>query len=259
MGGGLPKVLGHDIAGEIVEAGASVKEFKVGDEVFGMLGIMAGAYAEYVRTTTNVLALKPDNITMQEAAAIPLAALTSLQALRNRANIEEGQRVLITGGSGGVGLYAIQLAKHFGAHVTTTCSKKSFELVKGVGADHALDYHSQDFTKSNETFDIIYDCVGAATFSECAHNLTKNGIFVSTITRPAGLIASLVKNPFSAKKDKQVLAVPNRADMKFLKQLLESGELRAIIDKNFSLADLRAAHEYSETGRAKGKITIQMV
>ena len=258
LGGFFPKILGHDLSGEVVEVGSGVKHFKVGDHVFGMLGLGLGAYAEYVAASESVLAVKPGNTSFEEAAAIPLATLTSLQALRDRANIKAGMKVAINGASGGVGLYAVQLAKYFKTEVTATCSPRNFELVKAQGADQVIDYKTTDLGDKKNYFDIIYDCVGTRSFNEDKDSLTANGIFVSTKTKPLSFISAQINNTFSIKKDKQVLAIPNHKDMVFIKELLENGDLKSVLDSNYLLSEMAEAHEYSESGRAHGKITIKI-
>lgn len=228
-------ILGSALSGEIESVGKNVMRFKKGDEVFGSTGMKFGANAEYVSIPENgVVALKPTNISHEEAAAIPFGALTALFYLR-KANIQQGQKVLINGASGSVGTFAVQLAKYFGAEITGVCSSKNFELVKSLGADKVIDYKQEDFTEREEQYDIIFDVAGKSSLSDCQKVLAPNGSFIST---------------------KKGLAKESTDDFNFLKDLIEKGRLKVVIDKTFPLEQIAEAHRYAETGQKSGNLAI---
>lgn len=228
-------ILGSALSGEIESVGKNVMRFKKGDEVFGSTGMKFGANAEYVSIPENgVVALKPTSISHEEAAAIPFGALTALFYLR-KANIQQGQKVLINGASGSVGTFAVQLAKYFGAEITGVCSSKNFELVKSLGADKVIDYKQEDFTEREEQYDIIFDVAGKSSLSDCQKVLAPNGSFIST---------------------KKGLAKESTDDFNFLKDLIEKGRLKVVIDKTFPLEQIAEAHRYAETGQKSGNLAI---
>lgn len=228
-------ILGSALSGEIESVGKNVMRFKKGDEVFGSTGMKFGANAEYVSIPENgVVALKPTSISHEEAAAIPFGALTALFYLR-KANIQQGQKVLINGASGSVGTFAVQLAKYFGAEITGVCSSKNFELVKSLGADKVIDYKQEDFTEREEQYDIIFDVAGKSSLSDCQKVLAPNGSFIST---------------------KKGLAKESTEDFNFLKDLIEKGRLKVVIDKTFPLEQIAEAHRYAETGQKSGNLAI---
>lgn len=228
-------ILGSALSGEIESVGKNVMRFKKGDKVFGSTGMKFGANAEYVSIPENgVVALKPTSISHEEAAAIPFGALTALFYLR-KANIQQGQKVLINGASGSVGTFAVQLAKYFGAEITGVCSSKNFELVKSLGADKVIDYKQEDFTEREEQYDIIFDVAGKSSLSDCQKVLAPNGSFIST---------------------KKGLAKESTDDFNFLKDLIEKGRLKVVIDKTFPLEQIAEAHRYAETGQKSGNLAI---
>ncbi|MEZ4852465.1 MAG: NAD(P)-dependent alcohol dehydrogenase [Bacteroidia bacterium] len=254
----FPKIPGSDFAGRIVEAGAGVTRFKEGDEVYGMSKTrIGGAYAEYIKISPQEIGLKPKNITMEEAASIPLAALTSLQAMRDLAHLQSGQSVIINGASGGVGVYAIQLAKAMGAETTAVCSFRNTELVKGLGADHIIDYTQTDMLKLDQKFDMFYDVYGNKSLAKTRHLLNHGGTYVSTIPWPANFQAQFL-SMFSSVKGKVVLVKSRTSDLDELRQLIESGQLKPVVDKVYPLAEGRAAQEYLETRRARGKVVLRV-
>lgn len=271
-GNKFPIALGFDISGEVVAVGEKVSTFKTGDSVYGMVAFPGGAYAEYAVLEERSLALKPDNTTYEEAAAIPLAAMTALQSLRNLGKIQKGQKVLINGASGGVGSFAVQIAKVFGAEVTAVCSTKNLEFVKSLGADRTIDYTKQDFTDFRATskmaggdsrppqalikYDIVFDAVASSTFSRCKNILRPQGIYVTTLPSPGAILDIFLTNFWAGKKAKLIVLKANGEDLAYLKELSEAGKLKAIIDKTYPLAEVAAAHEYSELGRTVGKIAI---
>ena len=253
----FPIIVGSDISGVVVEVGREVTKFKVGDEVYTCLNpLTGGACAEYCAVTESVVAIKPCNITHAEAATVPIAGLTALQSLRDLGGIQAGSKVLINGASGGVGIFAVQVAKAMNAEVTGVCSAKNQDFVKGLGADFVLDYAEVDFTQQLEKYDIILDAVGTKTFSKCENVLEPEGVYISTLPSFDNLAPMFFSSFISGKKAKLIVASPNPSDLGILRELIESGKVEPIVDRTYSLAEVAAAHAYSETGRAVGKIAI---
>jgi NADPH:quinone reductase-like Zn-dependent oxidoreductase len=247
--------LGADVAGVVVEVGSEVKNFKPGDEVFGDVG--SGAFAEYVMSHEKHLVHKPKNITFEQAAAVPLAGITALQALRFSRPVERGQSVLVNGASGGVGTFTVQIAKAFGAEVTAVCSTRNFDMVKSLGADVVIDYTQQDFTQMGKQYDFVVDNVANHSVFKIRRVLKPNG--VGAIIGFSGIGHLLVTSLFGSrggKKVASVLANINSEDLYFLKGLLESGKLVPAIDKSYPFTQLPDAIRYLETLRAKGKVVI---
>lgn len=254
----FPLVLGFDVCGEVVEVGSNVTRFKPGDLVYGMVDFPGGAYAEYAVLAETAAGFKPENMTAAEAAALPVAALTALQSLRDLGGIKPGHKVLINGGSGGVGTYGIQIAKAYQAHVTAVCSTKNLELVKSLGADHVIDYTQQDFTISSETYDLIFDTIANKSLTQCNKILNKNGIYITTLPMLPCLLESCLTLLLPGKKCKIVLAKPSSEDMATLKELVSAGKLRSVIDRTYTLAQIVQAHQHSEAGHVVGKIVINV-
>ncbi|MEA5550638.1 NAD(P)-dependent alcohol dehydrogenase [Anabaena cylindrica UHCC 0172] len=255
-GNNFPMILGFDVAGEVVEVGSQVTRFKVGDAIYGSTSFPGGAYAEFAAIPENFAVPKPKNMSYEEAATVPLAALTALQALRDLGNIRLGQRVLINGASGGVGVFAVQIAKALGAEVTGVCSTRNLDLVKSLNADLVIDYTQQDFTEGNVQYDIIFDAVAKRTFSNCRRVLKPDGIFISTLPTPDVIVQSFLTMFLPGQKVKFVLEKPNSKDLVYLKDLIEGGKIRAVCDRTYPLQELVEAHRYSEGERAVGKIAI---
>lgn len=259
LGPGWPKVLGHDLAGEVIAVGPRVKRFAVGDAIYTMQGLGMGAYATHALVPEKTAARMPPSLSFQEAAALPMTSLTALQVLRNIAKLQRGQKLLVNGASGGVGSSAVQLGKILGAEVTGVCSARNLELVRGLGVDHVLNYEEGDFAASGATYDVIFDCVGNRSLADSKAALAPSGVFVSVTTNAGKLVSSTVCNLFRAQRETQILvAIPSAKDLEWIAEQVAAGTYRPVLDRSFPLAEIRAAHEYSETGRARGKITIAM-
>ncbi len=252
-------ILGTELAGEIVSAGKNVKLFRKDDQVFGYLGMSLGAYVEYICLPEDgVVAIKPTNMSYEEAAAVQQGALTALFFLR-QTNIQSGQKVLIFGASGGVGLFAVQLAKHFGAEVTGVCSTTKLELVKSLGADKVIDYTKEDFTKNGETYDIIFDTVGKSSVSRSKKSLKKKGFYLFTTFGLPKLFQILWLKMTSSKKVIIGLLEERTEGLIFLKELIETGKIKSVIDRSYPFEQTTEAHKYVETGQKKGQVVITLV
>jgi len=263
MTGGLlkpkHKILGDDIAGRVEAVGENVKQFQPGDEVFGISDF--GAFAEYVCAREDLLVLKPASMTFEEAAAVPFAATTALNGLRDKGQFQSGQKVLINGASGGVGTFAVQMANYFGAEVTGVCSTSKVDMVCSIGADHVIDYTQKDFTKNGETYDVIIDVVGRKLFSRRLKSLKRKGYY---FLANAGLshvalglwtsIAGGKKVKFSATGMRSARKKAN--DLVFIKELIEARKIKAVIDRRYPLEQIAEAHRYVEKGHKKGNVVI---
>jgi NADPH:quinone reductase-like Zn-dependent oxidoreductase len=263
-GATFPMKLGFDIAGEVEETGTAVTKFKKGDRVFGMLGYkVRGAYAEYACAEEDQLALIPGIVGFSEAAAIPLAGLTAFQALHYKGAMEDHDSVLVNGASGGVGSFAVQIAKTAGCTVTAVCSTDNVGTVSSLGADRIIDYRKQDFTKLPDRYDIIFDAVGKLTFMKIRRNLAKDGTYITTLPNKAADIAGFVLLPilsfFGYRRRLSFISVrPDGEDLGRLALLVKEEKIVPLIDRIYEMEDIAAAHAYSETGRARGKILIRM-
>ena len=254
-------ILGCDIAGLVEAVGKDVRQFKPGDAVFGdVFGHNFGGFAEYVVAAEGDLALKPDNLSFEEAAAVPLAAKTALQGLRDLGHIQAGQKVLINGASGGVGTFAVQIAKYFGAEVTAVCSTRNLDLARTLGASYVIDYAKEDFTKNGQQYDLILAANGYHPISDYKHALSPKGIYVMTGGSIAQLFEVMLQGPGMSKKDGQQLGAltlkPNPKDLPLLKELLETGKVIPIIDRRYLLSDVPDALRYFGEGHARGKVVI---
>ena len=259
--------LGVDYSGTVEAVGKNVSNFKPGDEVFGGKN---GAIAEYVCVLADrAVVLKPANMTFEQAASVPVAAITALQGLRDKGHIQSGQKVLINGASGGVGTFAVQIAKSFGTEVTGVCSTRNVDLVQSIGADHVIDYTKEDFTKTDQRYDIIYDLVGNHSFSERRRILGPNGICVMAgiggagwhegfATRLLGELNGYLRSRFVSQKFVAYIAQFNKADMSVLADLLQTGKMTPVIDKTYKLNETADALRYLETGHARGKVVISL-
>jgi NADPH:quinone reductase-like Zn-dependent oxidoreductase len=252
---------GADFAGEVEAVGRNVTRFKPGDPV---IGGARGAFAEYVCAPENRLALKPANLTFEQAAAIPVAGLTALQGLRDKGRIQPGQKVLINGAAGGVGTFAVQIAKSFGAEVTGVCSTKSVDLVRSIGADHVIDYSQADFTRRAERYDLIFDCVGNRPLSASRRVMTSKGTFVPVGVRPGGrwigplpyLLKLLVSSWFVNQKVVFFVASIRTDDLMVLKELIEANKVTPVIDRCYRLSEAPEAIRYLKAGHARGKVVM---
>ena len=263
---GFPKpknlILGADGSGRIEAIGKSVAKFQPGDEIYGDLYWCGfGAFAEYVCIPEKSLALKPTNISFEEAAAVPQAAFTALHALRDQGQVQLGQKVLINGASGGVGTFAVQIAKAFGAEVTGVCSSQNLELVCSIGADHVIDYTQEDFTKNGQQYDLIVDIVANHSLSDLKRSLNPNGICVvvgfSTLVH---MLKVTILGPWmsriGSKKIGMLMPKEDETDLTFMKELLETGKIIPVIDKYYTFSELPEAIRYLEEGHARGKVVI---
>lgn len=249
---------GGDIAGTVEAVGKDVKLFQVGDEVFGDLsGCGWGGFAEYVSVPEYALALKPTNITFEEAAATPMAGVTALQGLRDKGKIQSGQKVLIYGASGGVGTFAVQIAKSFGAEVTGVCSTRNVEILRSIGADHVIDYTKENFPQDEKCYDLILGVNGSNPISAYKRLLKPNGNFVHVGGSESQYFQSLFLGPFtSGKKISTLLQRANQKDLNDMKELLETSEVKPIIDKRYKLSEITEAFKYFQEGHAQGKVVI---
>jgi NADPH:quinone reductase-like Zn-dependent oxidoreductase len=269
---------GVDVAGQVEAVGRNVTQFKPGDEVFGAcisdpraLGAKVwvhrqGAFAEYVCAPESTLVMKPDNVTFEQAASVPVAAFTALQGLRDKGQIQPGQKVLINGAAGGVGTFAVQIAKSLGAEVTGVCSTTNVDMVRSIGADHVIDYTQEDFTKRGRRYDLIFDCVGNHSLSECRRVLNPKGICVMVgdlsgrgmIGLLVRLITALVLSRFASQKLVTFLARPKKEDLTIMYELMKAGKVKPVIDKRYSLSEAPQAVRYLAEKHARGKVVISL-
>jgi NADPH:quinone reductase-like Zn-dependent oxidoreductase len=252
------KVLGLDVAGRVEAVGANFKQYQPGDEVFG-LSFNHGAFAEYmcVPEAHIVVVLKPASMSFEEAASVPFSALTAQSCLRDLGQIQPGQRVLINGASGAVGTFAVQIAKSFGAEVTGVCSTRNLDMVRSIGADQVIDYTQEDFTQSEGRYDLIFDAVRKRSFSDCKRALSSQGIYVTTGASPALLLQQQwVSMTGSQKMVPMAIARPGKRDLQDLKELLEAGKMKPVIDRSYTLSEVPEALRYYGKGHARGKVVI---
>ena len=254
------RVLGVDFAGTVEAVGEDITEFRPGDDVFGG---RSGSFAEYV-CVRNAVVLKPANVTFEQAAAVPIAALTALQGLRDKGQVQPGHKVLINGASGGVGTFAVQIAKALGAEVTGVCSTRNVDLVRSIGADHVIDYTREDFTRNDRRYDLMLDVAGSRSWSECRRVLNPQATLVIVGApkgnRLIGPLSHIVKVRLAALRSSQrvvfFIAKVNKADMEVLQELLEAGKVTPVIDRRYELSEAADAFRYLGEGHARGKIVI---
>ena len=257
------RVRGMDVAGTVAAIGKNVTGFHAGDDVFGVCG---GSFAEYACARSDKLAPKPPNLTFEQAAAVPTSACTALQALRGPGEIQPGQKVLINGASGGVGLFAVPIARSFGAEVTGVCSTAKMDIVRSIGADHVIDYTTQDFTRSGHQYDLILDMVGNRSLSQFRRVLTPRGTLVLVggergdrlIGALSRSMQGLVVSPFVSQRLRPVLGAVNTQDLQFLTDLIEAGKVKPVIDRTYALSEVGDAMRHLTTGQARGKIVISV-
>jgi NADPH:quinone reductase-like Zn-dependent oxidoreductase len=254
--------LGADLAGVVEAIGTNVTRFRPGDEVFGEVS-RGTCFAEYICVSEGVLNLKPANLTFEQAAAVPMAALTALQALRDKGRLQSGQRVLVNGASGGVGTFAVQIAKSLGAEVTGVCSPRNVEMVRSLGAAHVIDYTREDFTRGRQRYDLMLDNVGNRSLLECRRVLAARATYISNggskgrwLGPVAHLLASLILSPFVSQKVISLLEKPNREDLHLLKGLIETGKIAPVIDRTYRLNEVSEALRYLKEGHARGKVVV---
>jgi len=255
--------LGADVAGCIEAVGRNVTQFHVGDDVFGSMTLNElGSFAEYVCAREDLLALKPVKMTFEQSAAVPLAAFTALQGLRDKGQLRQGQKVLINGASGGVGTFAVQIAKSFDTEVTGVCSTRNLDMVRSIGADHVIDYTQADFTQNGQRYDLIFDAVGNRSVSDYQRALSPNGICAvagfTTLSRLFQVIflGAWVSRTGRKKIGMMATAKPNQKDLVFIKEFLEAGKVVPVIDRCYPLSDTAEAIRYLEKGHARGKVVI---
>jgi NADPH:quinone reductase-like Zn-dependent oxidoreductase len=252
---------GVDFAGEVEAVGKSVTRFQSGDQVFGTV---RGAFAEYACAPENRLASKPANLTFEQAAAVPMAGLTALQGLRDKGHIQPGQKVLINGAAGGIGTFAVQIAKYFGADVTGVCSTGSMDVVRSIGADHVIDYTAEDFTRSAERYDLMFDLAGNRSLSACLRVITPKGTFIAGGVRPGGrwigplprLLKVIVGSWFVSQKVVFFIAKSSVEDLTFLRELIEANRLTPVIDRCYSLSEVPEAIRHIKEGHPRGKTVV---
>jgi NADPH:quinone reductase-like Zn-dependent oxidoreductase len=250
-------ILGIDLAGEIEAVGKDVTRFKEGDQVFGVAGPALGAHAQYICLPEDgALTTKPANTTWEQAAAIPVMGNTALHFIRDLGNVQAGHQVLIIGASGGIGTFAVQLAKYYGAEVTGVCSTTNVGMVKSLGADKVIDYTKEDFTKSGQTYDVIFDAVAKSSFSRCKGSLKQGGVYLTTVPNLAFLLQTLRASAADSKKAISGDAVAKVENLVFLKELTEAGKLKAVIDRRYPLEQTAEAFRYVEKGHKKGQVVI---
>ena len=251
---------GRDVAGRVEAVGRNITRFKPGDEVFGAC---RGAFAEYACAPESSLAAKPDNLTFEQAASVPVAALTALQGLRDRGRIRPGQKVLINGAAGGVGTFAVQIAKSFGADVTGVCSTRNVEMLRGIGADRVIDYTREDFTKGTQRYDLIFDCVSNHSLAAIRRVLNPDGVCViaggpeiwRVLTHS---LKGLVLSPFVSQRFVMLMARLTKKDLTVLRDLVKAGKVTPVIDRRYKLSEVPEAIRYLEEGHARGKVVITL-
>jgi NADPH:quinone reductase-like Zn-dependent oxidoreductase len=270
LGLGKPKIKrpGVDVAGQIEAVGRNVTQFKPGDEVFGTC---VGAFAEYATSASalgmkSALVIKPDNVTFEQAASAPVAAITALQGLRDRGRIQPRQKVLVNGAAGGVGTFAVQIARSFGANVTGVCSTRNVDMVRSIGADRVIDYTQEDFTKSGPRYDLFFDCVGNHSLSSCRRVLNPKGVLIMVGAPNDGplsgllarLIGALVLSRFVRQKMIFFIARFNNEDLTTVREFMATGKLTPVIDRRYKLTETPKAFRYMEEGHARGKVVITL-
>jgi len=254
-------IIGQELAGEIESIGKDVKRFKKGDQIFGSAGFSTGTYAEYIclpeEHDEGILAIKPANMTYEEAATVTTGGLEALHFLR-KGNIQPGQKILINGAGGSIGTYGVQLAKYFGAEVTTVDSEGKLDMLRSIGADHVIDYTQEDFTKNGQTYDVIFDVVGKSPFSGSIRSLKEKGVYLLANPTPSKMIRGVWVSRNNSKKVVFEMTKQKTQDLIFIRELIEAGKIHAVIDRTYPLEQTAEAHRYVETGQKKGNIVITL-
>jgi NADPH:quinone reductase-like Zn-dependent oxidoreductase len=263
---GKPKnaVRGTDVAGQVEAVGTSVTRFRPGDEVFGSSKQLGGAFAEYAAVSEDALAPKPTNLTFEQAAAVPMAGYVALQALRDHGKVKAGQKILINGASGGIGTFAIQIAKSFGAEVTGVTSTRNVSLVQSLGADHVIDYTKEDFTRTGQHYDFILDNVANHSLSDLRRALTPRGMLVPNgggfehrwVASGGRLVGAKVSFAFASQRLATFIVSPNQENLVVLRELIETGKVTPVIDRTYPLSETRQAIDHVGTGHARGKVVV---
>ena len=255
-----PKILGGDYSGVVAEMGKQISDFNIGDEVFGLVNAFkGGTYSEFVRVKKEEIAPKPQNLNFEEAASLPLVSLTAYQSLIDKGQLQKGNHVIINGCSGGVGLSGLQIAKALESRVTGVCSTKNLELVKKMGADHIIDYTKEDVLKERNAYDIFFDLVSNRSFSQVKETLKPHGIYVTTLPSFHSIVLGPLINLFGSKKLKKILVTPRSKDLAVLKEMAEKGKLVPVLEKVYSMDQIREAHTRSQSGRVVGKVVVKVV
>ncbi len=258
-GSAFPKILGRECAGEVVACGSGATRFKKGDPVIALPLVRSmGAFAEYVCVPERTTFAKSQKISFGQAACIPIAGVTALQALRDKGQVAYGKKVLVNGASGGVGHYAVQIARIFGAQVTGVCSAANSDFVKSLGADTVIDYTKQDFTRGDARYDIIFDAVAKRSFRECKKVLAPGGVYVSTLPSASVLVNQYLTGYFTSRRALVIMVHVDAGDMAWMQKEIEAGRIKIAVDKTYTLDQAKEALAYSETGRARGKIVLKI-
>jgi NADPH:quinone reductase-like Zn-dependent oxidoreductase len=252
------QILGCDYSGTVEETGKNIDEYCVGDEVYGQLDKRTGTHAEYISLTMKEVSPKPKNLTFVEAASVGVAGTMALQCLRHHGEIRQGQKVLVNGASGGIGTFAVQIAKSYDTEVTGVCSTANLEMVRSIGSDHVIDYTKEDFTERVDEYDIIFDAVRKNRFANCRNALTSQGIYVTTQFGPGIILQMKMNSNPNGKRMVGMLGNTDPADLVLLTGLIEAGRIRPVIDRTYSLEEIADAHRYVGRGHAQGKVIIRM-
>ncbi|MFW5707096.1 MAG: NAD(P)-dependent alcohol dehydrogenase [Bacteroidota bacterium] len=256
--GKFPRTPGAEISGIVEKTGHGAQKFNPGDNVYAMLSMAGGGYSQYIVLKENLLCNMPHNIGFSEAAAAPLAGLTALQSLRDKGKIKKGMNVLVNGASGGVGMFGVQIAKAYECTVTAVCSGKNISFVESLGADHSIDYKEEDFTQTQEKYDIVFDAVATSTPRKCSRIIKPGGTFVTTLPGPSVMLRQIT-NPVRPRKTYGILTQPNGDDLKILAGLIEKNKFKIYLDQVYNIDEAPKAHQYIETRRVRGKLVIKMV
>jgi NADPH:quinone reductase-like Zn-dependent oxidoreductase len=252
------QILGCDYSGTVEATGKNVDEYREGDEVYGPLNKRTGTHAEYISVTTEEVSLKPKNLTFVEAASVGVAGTIALQCLRDHGEIQQGQKVLVNGAAGGIGTFAVQIAKSYGTEVTGVCGTANLEMVKSIGADHVIDYTKEDFAARAGEYDIVFDAVRKSTFAKCKSALTSKGIYVTTEFGPGIMLQMRMNSNPNGKRMVGMLMNVDPQDLVVLTELIETGTIRPVIDRTYPLEEIADAHRYVEKGHAKGRVIVRI-